>query len=107
MKRLKYIIGAIALLALVVVNVWNAATTLRGSELGIADVEAMAQIEEEEFCPFGWANGGPTMWVEVKSSYVREEATCYHYEECRNSDICEAICWPGEPRTWAVKVGID
>ncbi|MBO7568704.1 MAG: hypothetical protein J6T60_16580 [Bacteroidales bacterium] len=40
MKRLKFLVGAVALFALVVANVWNAATTFSGSELGIADVEA-------------------------------------------------------------------
>ncbi len=40
MKKLKFLVGAVALFAVVAVNVWNAATTLRGSELSIADVES-------------------------------------------------------------------
>ena len=42
MKKLKFLVGAVALFALVAVNVWNAATTLRGSDLDVEDVEAMA-----------------------------------------------------------------
>ena len=45
MKKFKLIVGAVALFALVVANVWNAATTLTGSDLNIADVEAMANPE--------------------------------------------------------------
>ena len=45
MKKLKFLVGAVALFALAVVNVWNAATTLRGSDLSLADVEAMATPE--------------------------------------------------------------
>ena len=45
MKKFKFLVGAVALFALVVANVWNAATTLRGSELSVADVEAMANPE--------------------------------------------------------------
>ena len=45
MKKLKFLVGAVALFALVVVNVWNAATTLNGHELVVADVEAMANPE--------------------------------------------------------------
>ena len=45
MKRLKLLVGAVALFAIVVANVWNAATTLTGSELRVANVEAMANPE--------------------------------------------------------------
>ena len=48
MKKFKLIVGAVALFALVVANVWNAATTLRSSDLNIADVEAMANPEGME-----------------------------------------------------------
>ena len=45
MKDFKIYVGAVALFALVVVNVWNAATTLQETELSVADVEAMANPE--------------------------------------------------------------
>ncbi len=45
MKKLKILVGAVALFALVVVNVWNATTVFRGTDLDIADVEAMANPE--------------------------------------------------------------
>ena len=41
MKKLKFLVGAVALFALVVANVWNAATTLGASELDITNVESM------------------------------------------------------------------
>ncbi len=48
MKRLKLIGCLVALFAVVCVNVWNAATSFRGSELSVADVEAMANSEGQD-----------------------------------------------------------
>ena len=45
MKKFKLFVGAMALFAIVAVNVWNATTSLRGSELSVADVEAIANPE--------------------------------------------------------------
>ena len=45
MKKLKILVGAVALFAFVVVNVWNAGTSLKSSELALANVEAMANPE--------------------------------------------------------------
>ena len=42
MKKFKFLVGAVALFALVVANVWNAATTLNTSELDISNVESIA-----------------------------------------------------------------
>ncbi len=42
MKKLKILVGAVALFALVVVNVWNAATVKSTSELDISNVESIA-----------------------------------------------------------------
>lgn len=66
MKKLKYIFGAVALFALVVANVWNAATVVNASGLDVADVEAMAQ-EPESFTYEG--NGMTTvLWSNVNTS---------------------------------------
>ena len=43
MKKLKYLVGAVALLALVAVNVWNAATVMKMSALNVANVENVAE----------------------------------------------------------------
>ncbi len=59
MKKLKILVGAVALFAVVVVNVWNAATTLRGSDLSLADVEAMAN--PEGMVGTGFSKGGE--WI--------------------------------------------
>ncbi len=46
MKKIKFLVGAVTLFALVVVNVWNAATVKKATALDVEDVEAMAQESE-------------------------------------------------------------
>lgn len=45
MKRFKFLVGAVALFAVVAANVWNAAITLQETELSLVDVEALAGAE--------------------------------------------------------------
>ena len=48
MKKFKFLVGAVALFALVVANVWNAATTFSGSDLEITNVESIAAEAEDD-----------------------------------------------------------
>ena len=109
MKKFKFLVGAVALFALVVANVWNAATTLQETELSLADVEALAQMEEDE-CFYLNEMGGncPSAdWVEVYSCYDRGMSSYYHYEECRQDVAYPTRCCPiGSTRAWAITVGI-
>ena len=45
MKKLKFLVGAVALFAVVAVNVWNAATTMQTNELDVEDVEFISEAE--------------------------------------------------------------
>ena len=63
MKKLKFLVGAVALFAVVAVNVWNAATVFQGTELGIADVEAMAN--PEGLGGSGSSKGGEWMTADI------------------------------------------
>ncbi len=102
MKKFKLLVGAVALFALVAVNVWNAATTLKASALSIEDVEAMAQIEEG-----GYYNDPDTYrgaWIEQYAYYDSNKFLYIHYEECKAYGcICE--CNLGNTLTWMVYVG--
>jgi hypothetical protein len=66
MKKFKFLVGAVALFAIVVVNVWNAATTLRGSDLSVADVEAMAN-------PEGMGGSGSSIGGEWKQGKMEDQ----------------------------------
>lgn len=103
MKKLKFLVGAVALFAVVAVNVWNAATTLRGSELSVTDVEAMANPEgrggtntgmfweyqsiaqiRDEWHQNGWVLEHITYYDATficKESYAWEDANCKAGEE--------------------------
>lgn len=66
MKKFKLIIGAVALFALVVANVWNAATVKTASALNMEDVEAIAQ-EPEPGTSFGFtysSSNGIHVWFD-------------------------------------------
>ena len=65
MKKLKYIVGAVALFALVVANVWNAATVNKMSCLAFMDVENIADGFEinanmKPMPTSGWGGGEPS-----------------------------------------------
>ena len=54
MKKLKFLVGAVALFALVVVNVWNATTVLKKSTLDVSEVEVFsADAEDMAIIEFG------------------------------------------------------
>lgn len=112
MKKLKFLVGAVALFALVAVNVWNAATVVGASELGIADVEATAQMEEEDYLVWngiGWVEYG-LYWKETKCEYDEGMSSFYHTETCLNEIYYPGYIQchnPGQTRAWAITVGID
>jgi hypothetical protein len=79
MKRLKFLVGAVALFAVVAVNVWDATTTLTGSELRVADVEAMANPE-----------GNPPLIPNVTFwrvwGYERDDRSGWQKKECERGE---------------------
>ena len=99
MKKFKLLVGAVALFAVVVVNVWNAATSLRGSELSVADVEAMANPEGID-----GTDARKTHWVREHTATKRyniitgkEDGEFYTWY-CVKGGVCEK-CKKGEHET--------
>ena len=115
MKKLKFLVGAVALFALVAVNVWNAATTLRGSDLSLADVEAMADPPEWGYLDvlyqtLEWAFTGTnkTKWYEFEQLtwFTPWQYEVTHLEVCDYSDDgSDAGCAWSHTRYWTVTVG--
>jgi len=118
MKKLKFLVGAVALFAVVAVNVWNAATTFSGSDLNITDVEAMANPEGRGGSGIGgeWVAGDVedaryfTMsgsqvgysYTYSGNSYIK---TCYQPWECEpRTDKFQ--CNPGETRRYPHRVTV-
>ena len=99
MKKFKFLVGAVALFAIVVVNVWNAMTTFSGSYLNITDVEAMANPEGRG----GSGTGGE--WVPGKVEDSRYftmfgSQVGFSYTLSGNSYIHTCyVTWKCEPRT--------
>ena len=79
MKKFKFLVGAVALFAIVVVNVWNAMTTVRGSDLSLADVEALANPEGMESRGF-WTRDGDLF-------NFRATTTTFTYEDGSVSEV--------------------
>ena len=115
MKKLKYIVGAVALFAVASANVWNAATTLRGSELSIADVEAMADPPEWTIwhgfytdLEYWFTGKNKMKWYEF-ASFTTSYGGRYevnHGEVCDYSDDgTDADCKWNQTRWWSVTVG--
>ncbi len=105
MKKLKFLVGAVVLFAIVVVNVWNAATTLRGSELSVADVEAIANPEDVVI--LGYTGNTGRVWEDrgTRILYsechyegnVRVMTTCFESKvECVANTYGAAHCNPGD-----------
>ena len=109
MKKFKFLVVAVALFAVVAVNVWNAATSLKSSALNIEDVEAIAQdieAQEEMIRRIRQTEPLPAWWTEVRHEYDQRKATCTHYEECRFFESFTYPCDdPGAERSWSVYVG--
>lgn len=102
MKKFKLIVGAVALLALVVANVWNAATTLKVSGLTIEEVEALAQMEEGGY--YNDPDNYDGAWIEYAAYYDPYKFLYIHYEECQPlGRICQ--CNISNTLTWMVYVG--
>lgn len=72
MKKLKFLVGAVALFAIVVVNVWNAATVVKASGLDVADVEAMAQLP----CETDWSTLFTDMFRQFDNHWIVKTEPC-------------------------------
>ncbi|MBR4350381.1 MAG: hypothetical protein IKP99_06625 [Bacteroidales bacterium] len=102
MKKFKLIVGAVALCALVVANVWNAATTLKVSGLIIEEVEALAQMEEEEWQPFpgsgifGTIHKNACIVIQYHSAYGGH--TTWPGTEGVCVEDSQYSCWPWDCR---------
>lgn len=82
MKKFKFLVGAVALFAIVVVNVWNAATVAKRAELNAADIEAIANPEP--------GNEPVLIHGSLGGSYLfgpdgTNNKQCYIVEDCRYS----------------------
>ncbi len=104
MKKLKFLVGAVVLFALAVVNVWNAATTLRGSELSIADVEALAGPESGgDGTLLEWFDVPNSTWV-IAIEYPVDLVQKEDYQVCWDSYKSNCDC-KGTIRTVCIEVG--
>ena len=86
MKRLTLIGCFVALAAIVCVNAWHVATTLHGSDLSIADVEAMAYYEG-----MGGSSGSSNWleWVDIPASTsIYEYGYPFNKTEKEYSQVC-------------------
>ncbi|MBR2199825.1 MAG: hypothetical protein IKP73_00065 [Bacteroidales bacterium] len=94
MKKFKLIVGAVALFALVVANVWNAATVAKATALNIEDLEALAQYE-----PSGEKTGMAYVYAGMAHDPFRVETSgAWQY---RQSEAKYFITYYDcEPRTW-------
>ena len=111
MKKFKLIVGAMALFALVVANVWNAATTFQETELKVTDVENIAvgdPIESLVNSIIGVLRAAKTQRLEVipcsgQTTYVTKYYTPFYYEqehtvkwqgtEAHCHELSKSLCW--------------
>ena len=64
MKKFKFLVGAVALFALVVANVWNAATLKTASTLNVEDIENVEAMGQEPEYGFTINNNGSVyVWI--------------------------------------------
>ena len=103
MKNFKIYVGAVALFALVAVNVWNAATTLKGSELRVDDVEAMANTESLEGMITQWyEKGGSATSSDGMTITIKRKMKCVKVDTEQNER-----CIPGAKKTITITIPLS
>ena len=80
MKKLKFLVGAVALFAVVAVNVWNATTVTNASALNIGDVENVADGFEWSDI-FGGSGYNLNFWSYQYSDNYQYVTTTFRYED--------------------------
>jgi hypothetical protein len=101
MKKFKLLVGAMALFALAVVNVWNAATSLNVSELDIYNVESIVAEGDVNSGTSPELKCNVTFWRiwgderADRSGWKKKECEsgCYYYDERCTPGDRYAIYW--------------